>query len=230
MVVIIWRTSSPWKSEKIICPVSSGQGSIQATSGTRPANHTAVLFKISINFLLLSAPPPRTDKRRPGKIECSDFIIVLPPFYSSLSLFFWVAGIGFYKPILSLTLQLWVRPVSWVTYEKHISPSLPSRSQPEHSSSVFMKDLGWTPPHTHTHTQQLRFKSSQRLFSWFPENIRVYIFLKDFRFFLPTFIITLWRQIVVKIKATRYNFFLQDKEKHNLKIVALSVFQSGRRS
>lgn len=88
---------------------------------------------------------------------------------------------------------------------------------------------GLTPP-PHTHTQQLCFKSSQCLFSWFPENIRVYIFLKDFRFFLPTFIITVWRQIVVKIKATRYNFFLQDKEKHNLKIAALSVFQSGRRS
>lgn len=184
MALIIWRTSSPvGRVRKLFLKSPAGRaGSSDHVKHTPSQSHSITFLKLAlISCCCLAFPPPRTDKHGPGKMECSDVIIALPPSYSSLSLFFWVAGIWFYKPILSLALQLWARPVSWVTYEKHISPSLPSRSQPEHSSSVFMQDLGWKWRGVNPHLpQQLCFKSSERFFLWFPESIGVYIFLKAF--------------------------------------------------
>lgn len=132
---------SLWKSEKMIFQVSSGQvpnlKPHQAHAQPITRHYFFKLGSISCNCLAVF---PCSNKHKPGKIECSDVIITLPPFYSSLSLFFWVFW-ALYKPVLSLALQLWVRPVSRVISEKHVSVSFSSRSQPEHSSSAFMKGL-----------------------------------------------------------------------------------------
>lgn len=132
---------SLWKSEKMISQVSSGQvPNLKPRQAHAQPITRHYFFKLALISCSCLAVFPCSNKHKPGKIECSDFIITLPPFLSSLSLFFWVFW-ALYKPILSLALQLWVRPVSGVTSEKHVSPSFPSRSQPEHSSSVFTKGL-----------------------------------------------------------------------------------------
>lgn len=133
---------SLWKSEKIISQVSFEQ----VPNLKPPQAHTQPItrhyfFKLALISCSCLAVFSCSIKHRPGKIEFSDFIITLPLFYSSLWVFFW-DFLALYKPILSLALQLWVRPVSRVTSENHISPSFPGRSQPEHSSSVFMKGPG----------------------------------------------------------------------------------------
>lgn len=97
-----------WKSEKMIPQVSSGQ---VPNLKPRQANAQPItqhyFFKLAFISCSCLAAFPCSNKHKPGKIEFSDFIVTLPLFYSSLSLFFWVFWV-LYKPILSLALQLWV--------------------------------------------------------------------------------------------------------------------------